>query len=88
LFAICSVLYLLLAIFGLLPGRNISHPCKAIFFWIAVGVLLNAAICGGISANESRYQARVIWLIPLAALLVEASAWFRREVGQQNPGQL
>jgi hypothetical protein len=78
LFVIGSVIYLSLALFGLLPGRSMNDSLKTVFFTIAVGVVLNAVICGGISANEARYQARVIWLIPLAALLVEAHAWFRR----------
>ena len=85
LFVIGSVLYLVLATFGRLPGRSVNQPFKAIFFWIAAGVVLNAAICGGISVNESRYQARVIWLIPLAALLVEANARFRRAGRHAGP---
>jgi len=46
------------------------------------GVLANAAICSMLSAVASRYQARVIWLIPLAALLLWAG---RREVRQGLP---
>jgi hypothetical protein len=30
------------------------------------GILLNAIICGGVSAPNSRYEARVIWLIQLS----------------------
>ena len=46
------------------------------------GVLANAAICSMLSAVASRYQARVIWLIPLAALLLWAG---RRELRQEPP---
>jgi len=77
-FAIGSVVYLLLAISRQLPGRTMSKTVKWIFFWVAAGVVLNAAICGGISAIESRYQARVVWLLPLVALLVESQLRFRR----------
>jgi hypothetical protein len=63
-----------------------SNPIKEIFFWITAGIVLNATICGGISAIESRYQARVVWLIPLVALLMEAQARFSREDSPQLPG--
>ena len=38
-------------------------------YLILVGVVLNAAVCGIISGPEPRFQARVIWLIPMAAVL-------------------
>ena len=69
-----SFLYLLLAWFAILPGRAMSPLLKRVFVWAFAGMILNAAICGGISANEARYQARVVWLVPLLALLVEARA--------------
>ena len=33
------------------------------------GIVLNAAVCGILSAPSPRYQARVIWLIPMLAVL-------------------
>jgi len=36
---------------------------------ILLGVLLNAFICGALSGPYDRYQARVIWLVPLIAAL-------------------
>jgi hypothetical protein len=86
LFVIGSVVYLVLALSGRIPGRRMSNPIKEIFFWITAGIVLNATICGGISAIESRYQARVVWLIPLVALLMEAQARFSREDSPQLPG--
>ena len=38
-------------------------------YLILVGVVVNAAVCGMISGPEPRFQARVIWLIPMAAVL-------------------
>jgi len=35
------------------------------------GIVLNAAVCGGLSGPHDRYQARVIWLIPLLALMLD-----------------
>lgn len=40
--------------------------------FILVGVLANAAATGGLSGVFPRYQARVAWLLPLAALLLIA----------------
>ena len=41
---------------------------------IVVGVLANALICGALASPEPRFQARVVWLIPLAfATLLHAS---------------
>ena len=86
LFAIGAVVYLVLVLSGRIPGRRMSGPLKWIFFWVAAGIVLNAGICGGISVVESRYQARVVWLIPLVALLVEAQVRFPREDSPQLPG--
>jgi hypothetical protein len=35
---------------------------------LLAGIMLNAVICGGLSAVSDRYQARVIWLIQLALI--------------------
>lgn len=34
---------------------------------IFCGLLVNAVVCGGLSVPDDRYQARVIWLVPLLA---------------------
>ncbi len=46
-------------------------------FWllaavIVAGVAINAALCGAISGPYARYQARIVWLIPMLAILAEA----------------
>lgn len=43
-------------------------------FWefaglVVAGVILNAAVCGALSATVDRYQARVVWLVTLLALV-------------------
>ena len=41
--------------------------------WLAalvLGVLLNAAVCGALSTPKGRYQMRLIWVLPLAALVM------------------
>ncbi|HEY5410384.1 MAG TPA: GtrA family protein, partial [Caulobacteraceae bacterium] len=50
--------------------------------FIAAAVILNAGICGMIAGPFARYQARVIWLVPLETLLlalalVPSAAWAR-----------
>jgi hypothetical protein len=37
-----------------------------------VPILANAFVCGALSNVEGRYQARVAWLIPFAAIVVAA----------------
>jgi hypothetical protein len=38
-----------------------------LFAMIVVGVAANAAVCGALSTLYGRYEARVVWLLPLAA---------------------
>lgn len=73
-----SLIYLLLAWKGRIAGRAMNTQSRELFAWICIGILLNAAICGGISAIESRYQARVIWLLPMLACIVEAQSRLAR----------
>jgi hypothetical protein len=42
-----------------------------------VGIVINACACGALSAVDPRYQARVVWLIPLIALLAELQTRMR-----------
>lgn len=37
--------------------------------WIVLGLVINAAITGILSAVAARYQSRVVWLLPMLALL-------------------
>jgi hypothetical protein len=41
----------------------------ALALFVLAAVLGNALICGGLSAPHPRYGARIMWLLPLAALL-------------------
>ena len=50
--------------------NQISSGVSLFTIAVILGVLFNAAVCGAISEPYNRYQARVIWLIPLAALLL------------------
>ena len=70
----------------------------ALFALIIVGgVILNGVLCGAVSGPWGRYQARVVWLLPMAAmLLLQHSRWTKRirgrihqreEVGVGWPGR-
>lgn len=55
---------------GALPaGRGAIVLCLALL----LGVVLNAAICGILASPYDRFQARIVWLIPLAALTMLAA---------------
>lgn len=49
------------------PAYSRHHP----MFWVTMGVLagmlINAFVCGALSTPHDRYQARIIWLLPLLA---------------------
>lgn len=49
---------------------------------VVFGILLNAAVCVYFSGISERYQARVIWLVPLLALMALAPAGRRVVEGQ------
>jgi hypothetical protein len=70
------------------PARRISAGAGIwrLLAWLLIGILLNAAICGAISGVFARYEARVIWLIPLSAILVYllSRKSFRRETSMLN----
>ena len=53
-----------------LLARNDAAAC-AVF--LVVAVALNAAVCGMLSGPFDRYEARLLWLIPCAALLLAAA---------------
>ncbi len=82
IFVIGSFIYLLLVRLGVLSERSMNDLLTSMFIWSFAGLVLNAALSGGISFPQSRYQARVVWIIPLIALLVESQRWVhRREAG-------
>jgi hypothetical protein len=53
---------------------------------LAAGVLINAFVCGALSGPEDRYQARVIWLIPLLAGLIYLRRPLPLERAHELPG--
>jgi hypothetical protein len=54
-------------------AAQVAPRVAGICAWIVVGVVVNAVVCGTLSGPHDRYSARVLWLIPLAALLAGSS---------------
>jgi hypothetical protein len=52
-------------------GQGLALPLA---LFVLAAVLGNALICGGLSAPHPRYGARIMWLLPLAALLLAMSS--------------
>ena len=75
--ALCFALLLVLA--AVTRDRRGSWPAARTFAGtILVGVVLNAVVCGVLAYPYDRFQARVMWLIPFAALFCLALLFQRR----------
>lgn len=47
---------------------------------MVLGVLANAAVCGILSEVVGRYQSRVVWVLPLGAIMLALTWWKARAV--------
>jgi hypothetical protein len=55
---------------------------------VSTGIIANAVITGALSGLNPRYQARVIWLVPLIAYVLAVAWWDAREIpGKKRTGQ-
>jgi hypothetical protein len=81
-----SLVYLLYRRCAALRTRTAASNVWRLFDWICVGICANAVTCGALSGVAARYQARVVWLFPLVALLElsTASASVGEEATQQG----
>ncbi|WP_439534045.1 hypothetical protein [Polymorphobacter sp.] len=58
-----------------LPGTGWRRqPVVEIIAWLLLGLIVNAAVCGVIGGVFDRYQGRMAWLMPLAAVAAVALA--------------
>ena len=53
---------------------------------LVAGVLINAAVCGALAGPYWRYQTRLIWLVPMAAILLADRGPFRMNQGEGRRG--
>ncbi len=65
-------------------GRERRRPGRvtATALFLIAAVVVNAAVCGILSGPFARYQARIVWLVPLSAMLLVAG---RREGDHPSP---
>jgi len=68
------------------PTNASASARQAAIGWILAGVIANAAISGVIAGVFDRYQGRIAWLVPLAALTAVAMLRQRRETGLRRLG--
>jgi hypothetical protein len=61
---------LLLPLLFVLAVRRRDHIAASLLAAIGLSLIANAAMAGALSDVHDRYQSRVVWLAPLAALLV------------------
>lgn len=67
---ICVLIAVSLILAFVFKDRLTARPDeRALLFILLAGLLANAVIFGGLSAPVDRYQARIIWLVPLLAML-------------------
>lgn len=60
----------LILLFLARDGLRTGDRERAVLFILAVGLIANAAIFGGLSVPTDRYQMRVIWIVPMVAALL------------------
>jgi hypothetical protein len=70
-----AALSALILLAGLLGARA---PALDLHVFVAAALIVNAAIMSNFSAVASRYEARIIWLLPLATLVTAAEWWSTR----------
>ncbi|WP_431281576.1 hypothetical protein ACQW02_19495 [Humitalea sp. 24SJ18S-53] len=72
-------LSLVIGLWAAISARGTA--AQKLFACVLLGILANAAATGALSKPHHRYQARIIWLLPLAAGLLMA----RRLAGEDSP---
>lgn len=70
----------LIFLWGFRDRLRVGDHERALLLVAVVGLAANAAIFGGLSAPVDRYQARVIWIVPLLAALF----WLSRRQAANN----
>lgn len=71
-----------------LRRRRDLAPARAFAAVLLAGVVANAAVCGALSSPNARYQARVAFLVPLAAAVLLAAASGTRGAAPQRAAGL
>jgi hypothetical protein len=86
--AVLSVVVLGALLIGRLRGDRQDSEGEQVWsigFFLFWGVVANAVVCGAVASPYDRFQARVVWLLPLFAIIACAS-YFRNR-GRLNGGR-
>lgn len=51
-------------------GFRQENPYETVIIVLAAGILINGLVCGVLASPYGRFQARIVWLLPLIAVLV------------------
>lgn len=80
--AVQTVIVLASALFlaALAASGRLTRGERDLVLVLAVGLAVNAAVFGGLSAPDPRYQARLAWLVPATAALV----WLRMRAARAD----
>jgi hypothetical protein len=76
----CGFLLVMSATLGLLVwlikkrGERLDAGARTLLFMVVCGCVINAIVCGALSAVTDRYQGRVVWV---AILCIAVIAWVR-----------
>lgn len=87
---IYTCLFLLIVFFSIpVFYRRITWSVKLFFWLFLVAMLSNAFVCSVLSSGTSRYQGRIVWMIPLIAMVILVSlvADYYRRKKQAGPGK-
>ena len=65
---LASLVAVALTVRTILRREKRLTPTASFLLFLVLGILINAAICGAFSTPRGRYQMRLIWVLPLAAM--------------------
>ena len=72
---LASLIYLLRALISFDSRSADERDLRRLSVIVILGILANDFACGALSEPDERYQARLIWLLPLAAGLIFQQRW-------------
>jgi hypothetical protein len=79
----CLLAYRLAPALMFRERRRVLEPEQAFALFAGLLVFANAVVCGVVAGPYHRHQARIVWLIPLAALVLEGRCGFLRSLRKQ-----
>ncbi len=68
--------WIIFLVAGVVAVRRGDSPLVGFELLVLATLLLNAMICGGLWVPHDRYGSRVVWLLPLGAMLAAGRLWY------------